>query len=201
MNKVRKEIEDCQNLQDSDLWNQFCSGNKKALKTVYDRCAKECLIYGYKLCKDKAIVEDALQEIIIRFWEKRASLPEVTNIKSYIFTAIRRKIFRKMMYKPQWESLDEHDFLFENHQFSINEGVFDHIPERENLSSDVRRMVSQLSSRQKEIVYLKYFEGMDYEEIEKIMGINYQSSRNLLSKALKNLRDLMVFIYMISLFQ
>lgn len=188
-------------MHENDLWNRLCAGDKNALKTVYETFAPDLLKYGYKLCRDKSIVEDALQEIFIHCWERRATLPEVNHIRSYLYTAIRRKIYRKLAYKPRWKALDgEEPELFEC-QFSVNESVFEEIAEREKLLSRLRKMISQLSQRQKEIVYLKYFEGMDYDEIETIMGINYQSSRNLLSRALSNLRDLSIFVFLLPYFQ
>ena len=45
----------------------------------------------------------------------------------------------------------------------------------------------QLSDRQKEILYLKYYSEMDYDEITKIMDLNYQSARNLVSRAIAKL--------------
>ncbi len=44
-----------------------------------------------------------------------------------------------------------------------------------------------LSNRQKEAVFLKYYNQMSYEDICDIMNINYQSVRNLISTALKKL--------------
>src|SRR5690606_13971134 len=118
--------------------------------------------------------------------------PEVSNVRSYLFTAIRRKIYRKLAYRPQWKSLDgekslngEISFSFEP-KFTLSESAFESSSDHLKLRAEVRKMISQLSERQREIVYLKYIEGMDYEEIAQIMDISYQSSRNLLSKALKN---------------
>ncbi|WP_236976119.1 RNA polymerase sigma factor [Membranihabitans maritimus] len=188
-------------MRDIDLWKQLCAGDKNAMKKIYDNYAKVILQYGYKICKDRPVVEDALQEIFIHCWEKRKTLPEVFHIKSYMFTAIRRKIYRKMNYRPEWKSLEENDSGFFDPGFNINNRFFHNTEGDKKLIDKVRKTITQLSTRQKEIVYLMYFEGMDYEEIEQIMGIKYQSSRNLLSKALKNLRDLSVLVLFISFFQ
>ena len=188
-------------MPDIDLWKRLCAGDKSALKVVYEKYAPDLLQYGYKLSRDRTVVEDALQEIFIHCWEKRATLPDVNHIRSYLYTAIRRKIYRKLAYKPRWKALDGEDLDVFECQFSVNETVFEEIPDRENLIYRLRKMISQLSLRQKEIVYLKYFEGMDYDEIETIMGINYQSSRNLLSRALNNLRDLSIFVFLLLYFQ
>jgi RNA polymerase sigma factor (sigma-70 family) len=53
--------------------------------------------------------------------------------------------------------------------------------------------LSHLSDRQREIIYMKYYQQMEYEEIGRIMGLNYQSARNLVTRALSVLRKEMLF--------
>lgn len=187
-------------MEDIIIWNKLCAGQKDSLKWIYDRYARDLLHYGCKLCRNRTVAEDALQEIFIQCWERRSTLPEVHNVKSYLYTAIRRRIYRKMAYEPQWESLDGDESKKGEDQIALETGFSiigferDDSPGQKKLMTKVRKMIAQLSDRQREIVYLKFIEGMDYEEIAQIMGISYQSSRNLLSKALKNLRNLSVIV-------
>ena len=51
-----------------------------------------------------------------------------------------------------------------------------------------------LTKRQQEILYLKYYNDLDYHAIGEIMDLNYQSARNLAFRALEALRALLVFI-------
>lgn len=187
-------------MNDAHLWKQLCQSDQKAFKALYDRLAEDILSYGYKLCRDKSLVEDALQEVFVSCWEKRHSLPPVANVKSYLFTAIRNRLYRKMKSSPSWDPLEDGGNTLFNLDIRIDPDAFDDIPDRGNLITKVKSMVEQLSDRQKEIVYLKYFEGMDYKEIEQIMGLEYQSLRNLMAKALKNLRKLGVVVYWILFF-
>ena len=50
----------------------------------------------------------------------------------------------------------------------------------------------QLTPRQREIVYLRFFSGADYEEICEIMEIDYQSARDLLYRSIKKLRKVII---------
>ncbi len=51
--------------------------------------------------------------------------------------------------------------------------------------------MDKLSARQREIIYLRFYHNMSYEEISDVMQINYQVCRNLLSQAIKSLRKLL----------
>ncbi len=63
--------------------------------------------------------------------------------------------------------------------------------ERESIvrqSQQVARYLNELPRRQREIIYLKYYQNLDREEIAEVMGISHQSVSNLLQKALLALR-------------
>jgi hypothetical protein len=46
-------------------------------------------------------------------------------------------------------------------------------------------------------LYLKFHSEMDYDQIIEIMGLNYQSARNLVTRALEALRKSMIFIFLL----
>ena len=51
--------------------------------------------------------------------------------------------------------------------------------------------LDSLSARQQEAIYLKFKEGLDYDDICTIMDLQYQSVRNLVAQAIHKLRQLM----------
>jgi RNA polymerase sigma factor (sigma-70 family) len=59
-----------------------------------------------------------------------------------------------------------------------------------NDKSMVKRLLSQLSPRQREALTLYYIEERKYEDICEIMNMNYQSVRNLMHRGLLKLRTL-----------
>ena len=53
----------------------------------------------------------------------------------------------------------------------------------------LEKAIKLLSSRQKEAIYLRFIRDLSYEEIGEVLGINYQSSKNLVSRTLIKLRE------------
>ena len=53
----------------------------------------------------------------------------------------------------------------------------------------LQKALTELSPRQKESVYLKFTEELEYEQIAEIMEISIESCRNLISKAIKSLKE------------
>lgn len=50
------------------------------------------------------------------------------------------------------------------------------------------RLLNSLTGRQKEIVYLRYYEDLSYQEISELLSINFQSVANHLQRAFETLR-------------
>src|SRR6201985_3714086 len=71
--------------------------------------------------------------------------------------------------------------------------------EYENLQTRIAALLNELPRRQKEVIYLRYFEEMDYTQIAEVMGIHYQSVLNLTQKALLKLRSADLLTLLLSL--
>lgn len=176
-------------MTDFSLWKQLKEGDKVALETIYKTYINDLLRYGYKFSEDVQLVEDCIQDLFIELWKNRAGLGETDAIKRYLLVALRRKIIRQATKKGKLElseSSQDYDF---NVEIAIDQQLI-----AQELSDEqqiqLQKAMAQLSKRQKEVIYLKYQMGMDYNAICEVMEINYQSARNLISTALKSLKDL-----------
>src|SRR5690554_5421960 len=61
--------------------------------------------------------------------------------------------------------------------------------EAEKIREKVENVLSQLTHRQREIVYLRYIQECSYDEISEIMEISVAASRNLVSKSVTKLKE------------
>ena len=58
----------------------------------------------------------------------------------------------------------------------------------------------KLTDKQKEILYLRFYQGLEYEQIAEVLDIKYQSLRNAVSRAIKSLRgDMLLLIIFMSM--
>jgi RNA polymerase sigma factor (sigma-70 family) len=49
-------------------------------------------------------------------------------------------------------------------------------------------LINKLPSRQKEALYLRYHQGLSVEQVSEVLNMNYQSTKNLLHRAILQLR-------------
>jgi RNA polymerase sigma factor (sigma-70 family) len=109
----------------------------------------------------------------------------VQKIKAYFFTALRRQVLNQLrnlhLRELQIGSLPRPDIDFSPEEIVVRN------EEYERLQSKIAALLNELPRRQKEVIYLRYFEEMEYTQIAEIMGIHYQSVLNLTQKALQKL--------------
>lgn len=177
-------------MNDLALWKKLKDGDQAALEKIYREQAVTLLRYGKKISKNEQLVEDAIQDLFIELWKNRQTIGETDSIKRYLLTALRRKVIR--MLKKQSKRNDQIEM--EDLPFMATIAIDEQIMAKElseERSEQLKIAMEQLSKRQKEGIYLKYFMEMDYEDIGEIMGISYQSTRNLVFNALKSLKSKM----------
>jgi RNA polymerase sigma factor (sigma-70 family) len=183
---------------DSELWDLIREGNELAYTQLIKKYTKPLFNYGYRFFQDKDFLKDCVQDVFFELWNRRSRISATPAVKWYLFKAMRLRIFREQSKWTKSESLDEsYDFLVD---FSVESKI---ITDFENvaLNSRIEQVLNALPSRQKEILYLRFYENLDFESISQMMDISKQSVHNLLQKAYKSFRTewgvvTMMFIYL-----
>ncbi len=178
----------------TDHWNALRSGDRRSLEWLYRTYAPQLLRYGYAFSKDTATIEDCLQELFITIWEKHRSLGDTSSPKNYLFASFRRSIWKKMQKNAKMHEQESDETRQFDVQLNIEEQTIMH-EEEKAVSQKLKQAMEELSGRQKELLYLKYEEGLSYEEICAMMDLKYQSARNLLTSAVKKLRDTLGVVF------
>ncbi len=169
------------------LWGLMCAGNPTALNTLFNNYYNDLYFYGLKLVNNHDRVVDAIQDVFANIWESRKRISKVEHVKAYLFTALRNNLLQNTRNKY----LKRVTLSNENKEYG-----FEISPEEIYLSKEsklenellINNLLAGLSSKQKEIVYLKFYNNYTNIEISKILAIKQQSVANLLSRTLNILR-------------
>ena len=187
INRINAMMEQTNNSTDT-LLASFQAGNMAAFSQLYNLHINVLFNYGLKLTIDKELLKDCIHDIFVKLYTKKEELGTIDNLKSYLFISLKNKLcdeLRKRMYMS--------DTAVEEVSISTPTDVEDDYMEeeqRKNEFSLVRRLLDQLSPRQREALTLYYIEEKKYEDICEIMNMNYQSVRNLMHRGLTKLRSL-----------
>jgi RNA polymerase sigma factor (sigma-70 family) len=170
------------------VWNALRTGNRKALDYIFEKYVKLLYAYGGKITKDQGVVEDAIQDLFVELWQRHAALSTTDNIKFYLLKSLRRRITRRIAVDQRKlgdHSLQE-DYSWEV-EFSMESTIIQQqtsIAQQEQLN----RGISKLSDRQREAIYLKFYEKMSYEQLAEVLDISLTSTYKLIGKAVDALR-------------
>jgi RNA polymerase sigma factor (sigma-70 family) len=180
-------------MNDSDLWDLLRAGDQSALADIYTNEVSHLLVYGKNLTPSTPIIEDAIQDLFVEIWHRKSTLGPTDNIRKYLLVALRRKIIAII---NQNEKKIRSSAPEEN-ELPIIDSPETHLinwQASEKQELDIKKAIDGLSLRQKEIIHLKYSVGLDHRAISEVMGLSYQSTRNLLATSVKNLKKLLLFL-------
>ncbi len=172
--------------RDAVLWREMKEGNEFAFREIFDSYVNLLFQYGITITRDRELVKDCVQELFIIIWTNRRSIAFARSVKYYMFFSLRRLIIKKSGIAKKFLALSS----FSNAVLTI-EGQDQTMLMKETRVNNqllVSGALETLPTRQKEIIFLKYYQELKYEEIEKIMNLNNQVVRNTLCKALNSLR-------------
>lgn len=168
-----------------DLWVQFWGGNEMAFSQLYCLCFDDLLAYGRRVGGDNEMVEDLIQDLFLKLYQKKIILEDNTKLRSFLFRALKNLIYNQLLRNAKLQSLPDYDFAFDL-DYTIDEQLF--WMHDQGLSDEVHHILKGLTGRQKEIIYLRFIHEMSFEEISEIMKINIQSARNLLFRSMEKIR-------------
>jgi len=177
-------------LEDLILWKKLLTGESDALKQIYDRHSASLYQYGMRMLHDEESVKDCLQDVFIKIWMNHSTLSPTNNIRFYLIAALRNSIINFQLLETRYKKVD----IQEHEVFDLNftvEAAFIKSEEMHEKAQELSLAMNQLSTRQKEIVYLRYFEEMDYDQIAHIMDFSKNSAYKLSARALESLRVIM----------
>ncbi|MDV7188085.1 sigma-70 family RNA polymerase sigma factor [Lutibacter sp. TH_r2] len=180
--KVPNEIGDLQ------LWNEFQIGNGKAYATIYEKNASALYNYGLKIVNNEALVKDCIQDLFVELWNNKEKLGKVKFIKSYLYTSIRRKLISELRKNRRNISIPEDN---EAEDCLCSKSTERKLIEKQNFDNQkklLNKAISKLTSKQREILYLKYNAQLSYNEITQIMALSKKGAYKLMDRAIKSLK-------------
>ncbi len=172
------------------IWRSFQQGNQVAFAHIYNRYIDILYRYGAKVCSDKSLVLDAIQEVFIDLYVRREKISaDPDHLKYYLMLALKRNLLKKIQFNRKHSTNKISDKIYFDSKYTADTVFL----ENEDLMHNQRKiteLMKGLSSKEKEAIYLKFNESLDYPEIAQIMNITVESVRKQVYRAIKKLRKI-----------
>lgn len=180
---------------DQEVWMDFKDGDEAAFVFIYRRYANLLFNFGSKFSADRELVKDCLQDFFLYLRKNRETLGDTTSIKLYLLISFRRRVIEYVSKNNLRKTRAEDAVSFQLQVEISDELKYINAQLQEEQIFKLNQALGRLDAREKEAVYLFYYEGMSYKEIAELLNFTHISSaRRLIYRALNNLRNLFVFL-------
>lgn len=177
-------------MTDTELWISLKKGNRDALEALFCRYYDDLFRYAVKFYGNEVVAEDHIQDLFLRIWKRRNNLGVVKGVKTYLWTALRRSLMQEHNKQSRKSEIYARVGKAQKRmQFDVEEIIIQKEKSKEKRKA-LKRAMDKLTPRQREIIYLRYYDGMTYEEIESITSLSYQTLRNYVCESLKVLSNI-----------
>lgn len=173
---------------DVALWRKFTQGDTAAYESIYHQYVKELYSYVYTVVRNKSIAEDVIHDLFADLWSNRKSLGEIRSVRLYLFSCVKRRSLKKLKKERTFTCFD---YEQESAAFEIVPSFLDELTasqHKDAMAKSIKKCIANLSNRQREIIYLRFYQNMSYSEVAELLQLDQKYIYNLASKAFGLLR-------------
>ena len=168
---------------DETIIRQVYAGEVPAFASLYERYKNDVYAYCFRLLRDAAPAEDALQNIFIKALESIRTLDDPSAFKYWLFMIARNEVYgviRKLRSPNREKTLDESDDPWDP-ETPLTYAV------RSNQIDIIQEQLGYLRPEYREVLLLREYEQFSYVEIAGLTGDTEASVRARIFKARKAL--------------
>jgi RNA polymerase sigma factor (sigma-70 family) len=185
--------------EEKKLLHLFLSGDEKAYTKIYNHYVDMLFAYGVGLGFEREMIKDAIQDVFYKLYFNRKSLRQIDNLKYYLFRMLKNRLLDITKTMMGTNDIDNYE-----QSFSIKVTILDELILHEDkliLQNKIEKLLACLTNRQREAIYLRFMQEMEYEEIADLLKMTPSATRKLIFRAMERMReqDLSVLILFLSI--
>jgi RNA polymerase sigma-70 factor (ECF subfamily) len=141
--------------------------------------------YANGMVRTRDGAEDVVQEVFVALWTQRDRLTTPDNLVGYLYRAVRNRSLNQLRHRrmvTDWQ-------VRQGAEDRAEAPPADRDTERGEITEAIRRAVSGLSPRCREVFELSRDRGLTYPEIAAALGISIKTVETLMGRALKGVRE------------
>ena len=160
------------------------SGSKESFNYFFDYYYSGLCVYANRYLEDLMLAEEVVQDVFVRFWDRRQEIKISNSVRSYLFQTVHNQCLNILKHKKvERNYYQQHAAYFEN----LCEEQWDLFNEIE-LRNILNETILKLPERCREVFILSRFNNLKNKEIADQLGISGKTVENQITKALKILR-------------
>lgn len=169
---------------DAELATSFREGDRLAFAEIFERYNDVLFSHAYNKLRNKEEARDIVQDVFVRFWNKREQIELKTNLSGYLYVMVRNSIFSLISHKNvvNYYATSFNQFRYEG------EAITDHLVREKQLASIIEAEIAALPPRMREVFELSRKENLSNRQIAERLGLSEFTVADQIKKALRVLR-------------
>ncbi|WP_163712396.1 RNA polymerase sigma factor [Mangrovibacterium lignilyticum] len=168
------------------IWSDFKAGSETAFEKIYNQYVDILYRYGSKISSDDDLVKDSIQQLFVELYSSRERLSVPDSIEFYLLKALKRVLIHK---------LTKEDLYFEYQDsvlpsFDIELDIENKLVSTEREQSKLQlleKALNSLPSEKKELLYLKFYSGLNNQQIGEMTGKKSETVQKQIVRLLQKL--------------
>jgi RNA polymerase sigma factor (sigma-70 family) len=178
---------------DKQTWQHIIDGDTEAYTSIYTSYFRKLFNYGRKFTVDETLIEDCIQEMFLDIWNKKEKMLEVESYNSYFYSSFRFILFKKIKSSGRIVQSNE----FEDEPVFSSEYILIQKESDRAVQQSLQAALSELTPRQREAIFLRFYEGLTYEEVAAILDISVKATYKIMARSLLSLKEKMMLPLMV----
>lgn len=166
--------------RETELMLRVKAGDRLAFSELYSLYQKPLVNYLYRLCFNRALSEDLLQETFLRIWKAAATYEPTAKVSTYVFR-IAHNLFLN-------EAARRREMALEGADNEMRADPASDLGRRE-LRLAVKKAIEGLPDGEREVLLLSEYNGFKYAEISEILGIPVGTVKSRMFSAMQRLKE------------
>ena len=180
-------------LSDQVLLNNYLSGDRAAISQLIDRHTHRVRDYIRMMVKDNDVADDILQETFIKAVRviDEGRYADTGKFLSWILRIAHNQVIDHFRSQKNAKTVSESDAGYNMlGTLRFAERTVEDAMISSQIEEDVRRLIERLPAEQREVVMMRYYSGLSFQEIADQTDVSINTALSRMRYALINLRKM-----------
>ena len=179
-------------LSDQALLEMYQQGNREAVSQLLERHARRVRDYVRMLVKDNDVADDLTQEVLIKVVKvlDEGRYTDKGRFQPWLLRIAHNRVLDYFRAQKQVKTVSESSAGFDilGSKNFAEPSIEDRLVS-EQQAEEVRQLIELLPAEQREVVKMRYYEGLSFKELAEHTGVSINTALGRMRYALINMRQ------------